>query len=934
VKDADKNREKYALSLLVEYILLVTILSMVLMGVAFHLDSVLRESQVSKVIDNHFSDVAAEISALYTDYVLLKPENGMITSRISILPKVGDSQYTIELLEANDFAYIRVASADLRHVAYSGLGYRKYVFENGVIGDIFSLGRTQSSKSIAESPEKPEIGYRREVECGITPKPRIELIPSSIDLNKRDNVTINVYMENDYELSSNVAWDLLLWNGSSVHGDGVEGNVTVIISWPPDGCSIEGYNASCEVRVVAYLVDRPECNSSFRTVLLVSNNPEEAPPYLIYEKWVEPNVVNLGEKFDVRLRIEGRGFLLSAINITAVHVIDNSGSMTHPTLFQDLTRNIIPNVITRKINVSASGDVKILAYTQSSLPEWYSDELCKACHGSEYLCPWYGDQYSSSFVRLYVNGIEYTQPVPGLHGVEFEEYISQPKNYTVEVVARAPEPIDLHIEVYLNDSIIWSETYSNYTNYQDVTVTLPDLTDYTYLMIDGISGLPEWQRAARSNWIEVERYDAGCQYLYWYYREAVCGYKEFQDGNFNVWIIKPDGSKDFLYDYYYGWYQAYTYYGGVYRLDYFIQHPDPGIYRLRIVPTGKDPIVFGGEIFIKRMDAAKIASKSYNNMLGSEDFAGVVRFSTDAERFMVGSPPLSYLTRNKQNVDTIIEGLKASCATDPAEGLYEALKTFPIWNESLNNCTDCIANTRPLVILLTDGVPTICDLTDYGLECDQCRGKCYGGSYCQDAEDQARCVAEKLKSYQINEYNISLCTIGFGEDVNSLGQQFLKDIASTRPDNNEKCYFFVSATEDLVNAYRTIFNAFRVAAKNVTVVEVLNTTLLPQIEYISARAYSSLDGDISDRLSVEKVPNGTRITLTLESVKKDEVIDIIIEVRGKVPGYFNVNHESSYIEYDSLDTRGEIRDHVKIPIISERARVKVLGGRGAEIGLS
>ncbi len=917
--DSDK-----AMSTLVEYLLLIGILSVFLIGVSLHLNDVLKESQVRNVMENRFSDVAAQVSTIYTDYILLRPENGWIKTQLALSPKIGDSQYKIALEEVDDYAFVKVYGDE--NTGYSGLGYTKFVFGKGKIGDVISFGETQSAAANPFSKHKPVIGYERKEDCPVIPRPRLDLNPSSVDLNTRDNVSIRVYIENADEITKGVNWTLRLWNGSVIEGSG-ERTINAALSWYPQGCDVNGYNATCFVEVDAYVEGREDCNASFRTLLLVSKNPPTAPPYLVYEKWVEPSVVTVGEDFDVHIRLEGRGFLGKYVNLTTVHVLDNSGSMLSPALVRDITEKIEPKVV--KANVSVGkGDVIIKAYTTAKLPNWYSDDFCGACWLFRDQCPWYGSGYDDGFVKLYINGTEYSKSIgeSGKFGVRYEETISSSKKYVIEVVARAPQPIDLHMEVYRNGSLVFSRVVDNYTNYRDVEITLAPGIDYTFLMLDGVSGIPRWSYLLYDTPSTVERYDAGCQVLYWEYSSGYCGLFNFFDGVFNVWVIEPNGEKSFLLR---SWYRAENNYD-FYHIDFFKSHPQPGVYKIRIVPTGKDAMMFSVKVYLKRIEAAKTAVLTYNSLLGSDDFTGLVKFSTSADRFAVGSPPLRYLTRNVDNVNSALGGIKPSCATDPAEGLYRALRVFPVWGESENNCTSCIANTQPVVVLLTDGEPTMCD--PHYLNCS-CSGSCNGYSYCTDAELQARCVAEEMKRTYIGERNITLCTIAFSDSVGGDGREFLKDIASPRPDSNEKCYFFAEGVDDLVRAYKTIYSAFKVVARDIVLREVLNTTLIPELEYVSYTATSSEEGKINDRVTVKRLSEGTAVILNLTSLKEGETIDLVIKVRAKSTGVFPVNHNSSYVEYDALNYNGEYRKHVRLEIDSAKARVKVIGEGDAIVNL-
>ncbi|MET1124379.1 MAG: hypothetical protein ABWW66_03825, partial [Archaeoglobaceae archaeon] len=376
--------------------------------------------------------------------------------------------------------------------------------------------------------------------------------------------------------------------------------------------------------------------------------------------------------------------------------------------------------------------------------------------------------------------------------------------------------------------------------------------------------------------------------------------------------------------------------------------PQHGTYRIVVVPTTKEPATFKATVYLKRIDAAKLAAIQFNSMLGEKDFVGLAKFSTDAERIAVNSSPLKYMTTDKDEVNDVIRSLEPSGATDHADALYAGINIFPIWNEAGNNCTDCINNTRPLMILLTDGETTICDEVNY-FGCDLCSGTCDGSQWCQSGADQAKCVADYIKNnIEINGFAVSICAIGFGTDIGSNGQELLREIVSLRPDNNEPCYFFATTSEELLEAYRTIFNIFQIAAKNISINETLNVTFGGPFEFVSAVAKSNRDNRID--LDVERLHDRTVVRVNVTSIQKDETIEIIVKLRVKEEaeeGVYEINIEGSdvsYIDFTPLNYRGEettacpagsylVGDKCRMNIVSDKDRVVVTSGSGGEITL-
>ncbi len=959
--DRAKTNAESGVSILLEYVILAGILSLFVVVLSLQLNDALEKVQVERTIQNQFSDVASQVSALYTDYVLMRPEQGKISTVFSMLPKIGEYTYSVQLNKKGDLAYLMVKTPDGKYTATSSLGFSKFIFRGGELRDveISQSNKTESMEMESETGEKPELTYESEKNCSFIPQPRISISPSSVALtgSETKTVTVEVFFLNEGEITSDVVWLLEYWSTPSVVGHNFPQYVNLQINWSTvtssSNCFVNGNNATCWITIKAWKADDVECNSTYRTSVLVSRNPEQTPPQLIYEKWVEPSSVDINEPFDIHLRLEGRGFVLEgAQNLTTVHVVDISGSMTHTTLFEDLTTAVVPKIVEMNVNVTGSGTFLVRAYTNDTLPGWYPDELCKACPGYENSCLWYGEGYSDDFLLLEVNGDSASPtdiPNSNIYGKYYTESVSSGKNFTIRIVARAPDPIDLHIEAYLDGTLLNNCTLTNpnqfsvsqtgcnivihnYTNYQLVKFDLPNLAGYTYLMIDDVDDIPYWGWRYWSDWQTIEYYWGDCQYLWWDYRYVECGSSSFYDNPLHVWVIDPANQRDFLYKYGsgYSWYQAETYYGGRYYLDLFRPYPSAGTYYLKLVNLDFSTKTFKGKVYIKRMDAAKVAAKTFNNMLGDKDFVGLVKFSTDASRISVNISPLEYLTTNKGRVNNEIDNFRPTCATDPAEGLYRALKTFPIWGESDNNCTECINKTRPLVILLTDGRPTSCNdnYPDVNCPCNR------------DPKQQAVCMANVLKSTQVNGFNISLCTIGFGPDIDEDAQDFLRSIASIRPDNDQPCYFFAQTSEDLVNAFREIFNIYRIAAKNIIVSDTVNTSFITSFQVLGVRAYEcpynytsySQCDDISSEVVQQPSPNGTVIRLQLPSIQIDQVVEIIITAKIQEEGEFKINHEDSWIEYDAVDVRGEVSQHEVVRIISDRDVVKVGSTGGAEVG--
>lgn len=924
--------DERGVSLLLEYLLLTAILGVfvVVLGLSIH-DS-LTEVQVSRVVENQFADVASQISAFYTDYILLKPRSGYITTKVSILPEIGDYEYNVILEKKGSNVFVRVKSTTGEFESVSGLGLDKFVS----VGEIGVQGEIISTKAESEE-EKPEIVYEREEKCPFDVKPRFKFSPSSIE--KGASTEVDVYFDNSNEITKNVAWNLTLWNGTVIHGTEKLASFNVKVD-DVTGCTQVGtYEYECKGEIFAW-IDEPEytengnlrCNGTYTQSLLVSEQPSQSNPYLVYDKWVEPKDVAPGETFEVRLRLEGRGFVNQAINLSAVHVMDVSGSMDWRTVYKNFSQTIVPNVIQRTINTSkhssSPGTLEVYVYTTDKLADWYFDLGCN-CDSYDYCNPppWNGKGIDSSFIKLYVNNVEVgTDYASGDKvGKSYSESNAQ-GTYTIEVVARAPKQINLTIVVKFNGSEILNDTIQ-YSNFREFTFDLPNLVDFEYLRISDLDGsYPYWD--IREN-CHLVRWRLVCDYVCTYFDNH-----NDPDVLLNVWVVTPSGSRDFVDED-----------GYVYR----VNDPELGTYKIIVVPTTKQPEHFGATVYLKRMDAAKLAAIQFNNMLKEGDFVGLTKFSTNAERIAVNSSPLKYMTRDKNHVNDLIKNLSPYGATDHADALYWGVQVFPIWSETGNNCTECINNTRPLMILLTDGETTECDRNNY-FGCNLCSGTCDGGHWCQSGADQALCVADYIKNnIQINGFEIPICTIGFGTDIGGDGQYLLRDIASPRPDNGEACYFFATTSEELVEAYKTIFNAFQIAAKNISIRETVNISTGNVFEFVSARA-TSTNKETTINLQIEHLADKTVIKIELNSIHKDEVVELVVKLKVKEDapeGIYDINIDGeteSYIEFTALNYLDQettqcpagatlSNGKCKLLIQSDRDKVTIRRGEGGAISL-
>jgi len=216
---------------------------------------------------------------------------------------------------------------------------------------------------------------------------------------------------------------------------------------------------------------------------------------------------------------------------------------------------------------------------------------------------------------------------------------------------------------------------------------------------------------------------------------------------------------------------------------------DYTIYFVGDFPYGSQE--FNVNTYIAKIDAAKIAAKSFNSYLSSSDRIGVAYFNGTG---WGGRTPkyevVQTLTNNFNNANNSIDSLAAYGGTPMGAGIYIAKEELELRSP---------VNTAPVIILLSDGNPT---LTSWG--------SVNTDAAIQEAVDNAT----DAKSTVINGENILIYTIGFGGDAN---ETLLKEIASS-----PSYYFYAATSEELQSIYNQIARELKEkAAQNVTITDVL-----------------------------------------------------------------------------------------------------------------
>lgn len=255
-----------------------------------------------------------------------------------------------------------------------------------------------------------------------------------------------------------------------------------------------------------------------------------------------------------------------------------------------------------------------------------------------------------------------------------------------------------------------------------------------------------------------------------------------------------------------------------------------------------------------------------------------MNFSTFATIHQVNtSPYLHFLTTDRSNVIDKIKVLYADGWTN----IYQALNYA---RDVLLENTTIIAGTKPLIVLMTDGRPTCrfkssCDEDEYW------RNSCYrcSNSACNpnDCEDQLVPLAEEIKSTQIDGENITICTIGFGTETD-YNAELLEEIASYKPGSTDKCFYEAGDYYELVDAFTDISRIFRLAAKNVTVTDVIPS----RVNVEDAEIRISGNAVCDSKPTIKKLGDNTSISFNCSEIYIDDDIELIITLRADQPGTY------------------------------------------------
>lgn len=778
--------DSYGVSIILEYILLVSILLSLTFIISLGLNDQLRESHTARVINNQFSDVASEISSQIVDIMTVAPRNGYLRSKIYMPDRIGDYDYSAGFKSEGGWDYVYIAESK----------YGKYVKYLGLGAATLNLRPEGFTHSLSESHE---IVYTRI--SPIFPCAVLIVRPSVVVVNE----TVDADVEFDMSRSSAYGWwnwKLELWNKSVFEGDMSNTKMNTRIRWNEteivNYCNYDPPNETAYCKVILTVSDVVyNLNDTDEVTLTITKNATE--PELFIKKYVIPPQTAPGQPLEIHIYLQGRGFMIEerTTNLTVVHTLDTSGSMTDRTFYDSFSGYVLPNIWTITFNVNSTftnRKIRIDAYTTDSMDPWYSgvdrDDAIrlriKKPNGEQFYAT---DELDTS----------------GVYGVYYSETVNSNElgNWTFKVIGSVPKNIDLHLKVYMRVGWSWNEIAHFSTNYTPAfstnTIELP--ANYTKNDI------------YRSLWAYLNG-DYSNDFFMWL-GTAFCS-----NGNCTKNNVQA------------------------------------GSYTVYVTPRFADSAYYEGGADITKIDSARIAAITFNNNAASGDLVGIVSFNSSAYKHVVNSSPyLRYLTTNVENVTGIIKGLNAGGYTN----FYDALvKSKEVIMENITY----VVGTKPLIIMMSDGKPTT-GITD---------------------PNAIKSKANEIKNTQIGGENISICTIAFGYDAD---EDLLRDIASPKPGGGgEKCSYTAITFDELVEAYRDIERAFRLAAKNVTITDVVPINL----ELIGSSIEIRTAGNVTlGEYEIVDTPEGKAIRLNVPEIYINGEVEIIFKVVANQPGDYQLD---------------------------------------------
>lgn len=488
-------------------------------------------------------------------------------------------------------------------------------------------------------------------------------------------------------------------------------------------------------------------------------------PFLYADKFITPNTAQPGEQVKVNLFLRGGGVVQEARNVSVVHVMDVSGSMDPDYPYVGEDGYSIYNSTTGSVSPSKwSGNVTV--------NNTFGCMRIDANSTGKDIDLWVQSP-DGDFARAQCsisNGERYYVSSPTNGEWNFTvvaNYSTGSDSITVEVKKKnsaCPHASQSCTQFSMQD--VETHSFNLQANAKSFNFTVPQVED---LKVDV---------------------------------DPVNGSKEL-----HLWVEEPDGTLK----------GPYSSSSGYETTD---ANGDYTAYVVADFPYGKQE--FELDVDVAKIDAAKIASKTFNSFMESDDEVGVAYFNGSGSGGAPQFGVIQSLTNDAGSANSSIDALSADGGTPMAGGIYKAQKEL-----------ESNASGIPVMILLSDGNPTLTSDGENDVE---------------EAIEEAIENATDAKSTKVNGENILIYTIGFGSDAN---ETLLKEVA-TSPSNYtfSSYYYYAATTDDLKEIYQQIARDLKKkAATNVTVTDVLPSNIelssTPEANVTTVNGNTSLQWNIS-----------------------------------------------------------------------------------------
>jgi len=614
------------------------------------------------------------------------------------------------------------------------------------------LGRTEyiplSGIALEVMPSGETFSVKPDHELVFTKS--FHVMPTAVAIAYPTNITIGQSVTFDMTYSSGEGDLSFKWD----FGDG---NSTDWLSYDPNNPSAALVNHSySEENIYTATLTVKDSYGYIDSDTIKINVTSSTPTTLFVDKFVNPAVTQPDQPVRITIFLRGNGITETTRNISVMHVIDVSGSMD-PDYYESFW----------------GSSYRYLGYTP------YSTES-----GDVTPSKWDGNvTVDSSFKQMRIDAYS--------TGKDIDLWVKSPDGD----FARAQYLITNGERYY-----VWNPTSGQWSI--AVVADYPTGSDSITVKIQKKT-TPWWW----GSWVDVATYTFTLSASPEVYQISVP--EEVDDfkvqavplngsKELHLWVKEPDESLN-------GPYSSSS--GEYYENSNTVQ----GTYTAYVVadfPYGEQE--FNLNSYIAKIDAAKIATKTFNGFIRSTDQVGVAYFNTTSaySPYNPKGEVVQTLTNNTDAANSSIDGLAAYGGTPMAMGINASR------DELVADATGI-----PVIIILSDGNPTV---TSDGTASETL------------AIDEALNAAETAKQTTVNGEPILIYTIGFGSDAN---ETLLKQIATS-----PSYYFYAATSDDLKAIYLQIAKELKeVAAKNVTVSDVLPAN----IELVSEPSDANITSDAS-----------------------------------------------------------------------------------------